>query len=878
MAFTKIITPGSQDFHEPVAQLIKFSSRGLHGNDLDAFIKRASVQFVDKIAGMRFGPGEEPVHLLAVGATETYGPNRNGDGFKKATCQQYHPTFVKLARWYRDHNNKDTRKGRGIIKASDYNPKMHRIELIVALNVTKEAADRNRGLVADEEMEKLAKGEDIPVSMACRVSHDICLMGGTLVETVAGLQPIETVQVGDTVRTQQGNWQTVSQTFCRPFTGTAVRLDVFGIPEQISMTHNHPVWVLKQAAIRQCYGSVKGKRRRHTVRDGQTCVMCKADVLLDFQWCNAVDVAAGDYVAYPVRLPGARTIGSSKAYFLGRYIGAGCLLMQKRGRKRDGEAYARGAAISTASNDPSLQHIVDAATNILGRKPSVTPDRDALRVSAYSVPLATDIERMIGTGSHKKQCNAEIFDLCEEDRLALLAGWLDSDGHVDDMDRGRICTVSRQLADDCQKLFWGLGIPAAIHKETHKSGYSNKPVEVYVVFISRTAVARLAPYSYKARNTVPSKKQHAKAFLLHGYMLLPVQRIVQAYEEADVFNIAVEYDETYIAGFAIHNCSGCGNHARTRKDYCGPETCTKYGGLRDNMAKTFEDGHILHADNPDPAFFDISKVFRNADRIAFTLGRAKAAADFHAACDDATAVPGEARGGAAIAERLGVSPPIWLLTDGPWSDPRIVGQLKIAQELIQMEDKLADSVPAALDRAFERSVQPVRGGLPEGPFKLAHVITALADARCMLPLPTFIAIMAGESTEKAAAIADAVAPRLAGVYNRLASDPRLEEDLRQNPYLPQNQAPRRLRHWALKYANEWSLDRPRVVERLQLSVLRQPRPNQRRQPMAKIATTAKTDEMAKEYALYQLGLLQHLASQPEADFRHELAIRSNFLQ
>jgi len=875
MAFTKIITPGSQDLGEPVAQLVKVSSRGLRGSDLDDFVKRASVQFIDKIASIKFGPGEVPIHLIALGSTEGYGPNRNGDGFREVVCKQYHPTFVKYARWFRDHCNKNPAKGRGIIKASDYNDKMRRIELLVALNGTKEAADRNGGLVADEEVEQLNRGKDIEVSMATRVSHDVCLLSGSLIETANGLQPIETIQIGNTVRTQQGNWQTVSRTFCRPFAGTVVRFNVFGIPEQISMTHNHPVWVLKQADIRQCYGSAADKRRRHTVRNGKTCITCKTEVSLDLQWYNAVNVTVGDYVAYPVRSPGTKVVGASKAYLLGRYTGDGFLLIQKRGRKRDGAPYARGIAISAGGNDPSLQYITDAATAVLGRKPSICADRKALRVTLYNVPLASDIQRMIGTGSHKKHCNAAIFDLCEEDRLALLAGWLDSDGHVDDIGRGRFSTVSRQLADDCQKLFWGLGIPATVHKETTVDGFSDKPVDIYVVFISRTAVARLATYSYKARNITSSKKQHAKAFLLHDYMLLPVQQIIQEYEEADVFNMAVAQDETYIAGFAVHNCSGCGNHARTRADYCGPDACTKYGGLRDNMGKTFEDGHTLHADNPDPTFFDISKVFRRADRIAFTLGKV---AEMDAMCKAAGISTGEAIGGAAIAERLGIAPPLWLLTEGPWSDPRVVGQLKIAQELIRLEDELESAPPSPVDRAFDSVVQPARGDSDAGQYKLAHIVTALAGERCMLPLSTFIAVMSGESREKAAAVAAKVAPRLAGVYNRLAADPRMEEYLRQNPYLPQGPAPRVLRHWAMKFANEWLLDRPRIVERLQLAVLRNPQQCQQRQQLVKVAAAAKTDELAKEYALYQLGLLQHLADQPDSDFRNELVVRSNFLQ
>jgi hypothetical protein len=171
----KIIAPGSQTFDTPAMEMVKLSNRGLKGDDLKSFVKRAGHEFADKLRDVHVSPGEQLVHLIAIGSTEAYGPNRNGDGFKSATCRKYHPTFVKHARWYRNHQNKDESKSYGIIKMSAFNEAMKRIELLVALNSTKEAADRNKGLVADKEMQKIASGSgDWGVSMACRVPFDVC--------------------------------------------------------------------------------------------------------------------------------------------------------------------------------------------------------------------------------------------------------------------------------------------------------------------------------------------------------------------------------------------------------------------------------------------------------------------------------------------------------------------------------------------------------------------------------------------------------------------------------------------------------------------------------------------------------------------------------
>ncbi len=173
--FVKVISPTGYDYgDEPIVQQIKISSDGLRGNDLRSFVKRAGHQFADAVKKLDLKPGDVPIHLLAMGATEFYGPNRNGDGFKCAACRKYHDTFRKHARWYRNHANKDPNKSYGIVKLSAYNERMHRIELVPVLNGTQAAADRNGGLIADLELEKLASGLDIPVSMACKVPYDVC--------------------------------------------------------------------------------------------------------------------------------------------------------------------------------------------------------------------------------------------------------------------------------------------------------------------------------------------------------------------------------------------------------------------------------------------------------------------------------------------------------------------------------------------------------------------------------------------------------------------------------------------------------------------------------------------------------------------------------
>jgi muconolactone delta-isomerase len=123
--------------------------------------------------------GQTDVHVIALGAYEGIGQNRNGDLFKEAECMKHYKTFVKSGSkrgdgsydgraLNRHHKNKPEDPKYGNIKAAAYNKDMRRIELVVGLDNDKCA----------EELHKLASGEQINVSMAAKVASDICTWCG----------------------------------------------------------------------------------------------------------------------------------------------------------------------------------------------------------------------------------------------------------------------------------------------------------------------------------------------------------------------------------------------------------------------------------------------------------------------------------------------------------------------------------------------------------------------------------------------------------------------------------------------------------------------------------------------------------------------------
>ncbi|MFS6766082.1 hypothetical protein WHL33_14365, partial [Staphylococcus aureus] len=106
MSQIKFVSPAGWDWDRPIAVPMKWSSRGLTGTDRQEFFKTASQAFTSQLSNIKIAKDEIPIHLIALGAYETYGLNRNGDGFSKSACEQCHPTFVKFAKWFNNHRNK----------------------------------------------------------------------------------------------------------------------------------------------------------------------------------------------------------------------------------------------------------------------------------------------------------------------------------------------------------------------------------------------------------------------------------------------------------------------------------------------------------------------------------------------------------------------------------------------------------------------------------------------------------------------------------------------------------------------------------------------------------------------------------------------------
>lgn len=151
---------------EPVVRLLsQLDSRS------PGFIKSAAAD--DRITqyakNIQPDPNKIYVHILAMGAGEFFGANRNADYFPESNLIASFKTFeTSPAHIYKHHINKDKNIALGQVVFAIYNERMHRVEVVAWI-------DRTKGW---DVVDKIEKGEFPATSMACHTPFDTCAICG----------------------------------------------------------------------------------------------------------------------------------------------------------------------------------------------------------------------------------------------------------------------------------------------------------------------------------------------------------------------------------------------------------------------------------------------------------------------------------------------------------------------------------------------------------------------------------------------------------------------------------------------------------------------------------------------------------------------------
>ena len=176
---------------EQTVQPVLLWGPGRNRQDLSHITKTAS-EAIDYIKNVVPEPGKTHLLLLALGSEEAYGPNRNGDGFPERPVRardgrgwwirpgeeltnHYHSFETNPAHVFQHHSNRDATKASGVVKKAFWNPRMHRVELLVVIDNRKDP----------EWVQRVNDGDFPACSMGCRITADRCSICGNAAPTRA---------------------------------------------------------------------------------------------------------------------------------------------------------------------------------------------------------------------------------------------------------------------------------------------------------------------------------------------------------------------------------------------------------------------------------------------------------------------------------------------------------------------------------------------------------------------------------------------------------------------------------------------------------------------------------------------------------------------
>ena len=547
--------------------------------------------------------GKVYVLVIALGAGETYGPNKNGDYFPREVLKKYYKTFETHAKVFKHHVNKPDSPSYGEVIKAFWNPRMDRVELLISV-------DRSK---APDLAQKIDSGKDLPLSMSCVRDPNYPVL------TKEGYKPISEITVGDYVFTHKANWKRVKALNRRRYTGKVMKFFIGGLPIPLELTEDHPMWSKVFEGSRKA-AAVKAKARKYFTDSG-TYEKAAAG------WLPVKELQVGDRFFYnPInQIPGFGAIECKNlATIMGYYLAEGSF--SYNGKKACTTQFSCHMDDSLPRRLPKIMEKLfpDITVKIKPRKHSPV----SLSVDIFHTQFSEFLRKYVGRGCKNKVICPEIFNAEEEVKLSFLGAWHEGDGFVDK--KGvHWSTVNRNLALQGRDLLASIGIPASIYKIDHTNfpNPSGGPGSIeYTLNISWIDGWRLGGYSEKVLNSKFNQGEQFRknpAFMRecpdgkYSYRIKKIEE--QDVTNIETYNIEVEDDESYVlAGLISHNCkvpfdysSLDGKKHKTRRDYSS--------FVKRNLGKILDDGRRVYLINTKPRFFDISFVRNPADSTAYTL-------------------------------------------------------------------------------------------------------------------------------------------------------------------------------------------------------------------------------------------------------------------
>ncbi|MBB6051601.1 1-hydroxy-2-methyl-2-(E)-butenyl 4-diphosphate synthase [Armatimonas rosea] len=398
------------------------------------------------------------------------------------------------------------------------------------------------------------------------VGLDIAVMGcfppGETVVTEAGFVPIETVEQGQKVLTQEGTYSPVTAVDTHSFEGELVELKLRGAPS-ILVTPNHPILALERT----------GKAKKDRTRWQN---MAEVPGLgQEPSWQGAENLHKGHVLLYPVlqgeqaltSIPEASQLSMNEDFLrLAGYFAAEGSLGGRNGIPRQ-------VFLTFGSDEPELAQDARDIFCRLGASVSLRerPERNTIETVVHSTEWATLFAQLFGRRAENKHFPQWMLTLPKTQQVTLLRTlWL-CDGYtgvVRGYPRATYVTVSRQLAYQVHQLLLRLGIPVTLVRRQPKNRQ-----EVYFLSVTNADALRTFASTLGYEIAIPEERQNrARLALDEHFLYLPVLSTGRIAYKGNVHNLEVAGSGTYVSSLAVvHNCivNGPGEMADADYGYVG---------------------------------------------------------------------------------------------------------------------------------------------------------------------------------------------------------------------------------------------------------------------------------------------------------------------
>lgn len=425
----------------------------------------------------------------------------------------------------------------------------------------------------------------------------MCFTGDTLILARRGFIPIKDIVEDDEVWTHRNRWRRVTATGSRPAALHCLRGQ--GHPG-ILTTAEHPFLAYERTSNRS-----GGEPRRQLalavggseiIEDEASHPMplnedgwIPARHMMGRLWCSPSDFGDAEPVPEIDLIGAERSVKLSRElmWVLGYWIGNG----SSAGNKR----HANVVLYCPLHRADIVEDMVRAALPACSRRPGNSEKLEVISFS--SKPLVRWFEAHFGKLASGKKLPPWALGMRRDWREALLDGYLAADGGKIALTEGRAdrvdaVTVSRQLAYGVKMLAQSLGYSTCVYLRTPPSTKD---------FYGRVA-NQLPWWTIRLTKTV-TKQAHGRFH--DGFFVSPCRESEALLTIADVFNITVEEDHSYVAdSLVVHNChhtasKASGNYPSLatvrdgRADLRGP--LSQLGVGRDGTFYTIASGLCYHA-------------------------------------------------------------------------------------------------------------------------------------------------------------------------------------------------------------------------------------------------------------------------------------------